>query len=226
MLQSWYDLTFLHWRYPRDVVQQRVPPPLQVETFDGSAWVGVVPFVIHSLRPPFLPALPWISRFPETNCRTYVKAPDGSTGVWFFSLDAARAAAVAAARLSYGLPYEWSRMRVTRTDRRVLYHSERIWLSRPARTHIHIDRGNPTKSGDLEIFLTARFRLYSFLFGHLSYADIEHPPWPLETVSVLALDQTLTAAAGLPSPSGMPLAHFSPAVHVRIARPHWLRSTR
>src|SRR5581483_5061957 len=101
MLQSWCDLTFLHWRYPLEAAQALVPGPLQVETFDGSAWVGITPFVVRALRPPLLPSLPWISHFPETNCRTYVKGPDGHSGVWFFSLDAARAPAVMGARLGY-----------------------------------------------------------------------------------------------------------------------------
>ncbi len=201
-LQSWLDLTFLHWLYPREMVQQQVPKPLEVETFDGAAWVGIVPFVIKGLRAPWMPALPWISRFSETNCRTYVRAPDGSSGVWFFSLDAARAAAVAGARIGYGLPYAWSRMR----------------------TSIRIDEGRPIASGELEIFLTARFRLYSFIFGQLTYTRIEHPPWPLRSARVLALEQTVTTAAGLPDPQGAPLAHFAQRVDVRVAAPRRLRA--
>jgi len=222
--QSWHDLTFLHWRYAREIVQQQVPAPLEVETFDGSAWVGVVPFVITGFRPPLLPPLPWISRFPETNCRTYVKAPDGSSGVWFFSLDAARVGAVAAARMAYGLPYAWARMRVTRTERRVEYESERIWPDRVGRTRIGVEEGERREAGELEIFLTARFRLYSFIGGRLTYTRIEHPPWPLRTAQVTRLDQTLTRTAGLPDPAGEPLAHFSREVDVRVAAPRGMRS--
>ena len=114
MYQDWCYLTFLHFRYPVEVVTKQVPAPLTVETFDGSAWVAVTPFLLRNLRPPWLPPWPWISHFPETNCRTYVRAPDGTPGVWFFSLDAARAHAVLGARLTFGLPYAWSRMRVER----------------------------------------------------------------------------------------------------------------
>src|SRR4051794_25391122 len=91
MFQSWCDLTFLHWRVPPDQLREHVPAPLTIDVCDGSAWVGVTPFMLRNLRPPLLPALPWISNFAETNCRTYVRAPDGSAGIWFFSLDAARA---------------------------------------------------------------------------------------------------------------------------------------
>lgn len=218
-LQSWYDLTFLHWRYSREIVQKQVPAPLEVETFDGSAWVGVVPFVIGGLRPPWMPALPWISGFPETNCRTYVRAPDGSSGVWFFSLDAARVAAVAGARIAYGLPYAWSQMKVTRDQNRVTYRSRRRWPDRDTRTAIAVEEGEPMQTGTLETFLTARFRLYSFIFGRLTYTRIEHPLWPLRMARVLTVEQTLTKAAGLPDPAGAPIAQFSKEIHVRVAAP-------
>ena len=226
MLQSWCDLTFLHWRYPVEEVQRHVPSPLEVEQFDGSAWVAVAPFVIRDLRPPSFPTLPWFSAFPETNCRTYVRAPDGSSGVWFFSLDAARATAVAGARISYGLPYAWSRMRVTRREREVTYESRRLWPDTHSRTRIVIEEGEPIKSGEREIFLTARFRLFSFLFGRLSYANVDHPPWPLQTARVISLEQTLTTTAGLPQPDGPPVAHFSPHVSVRIGAPRRLVAAR
>jgi uncharacterized protein len=219
MFQSWCELTFLHWRYPVEVVQQLVPRPLRVESFEGSAWVGVTPFVVRNLRPPLLPALPWISTFPETNCRTYVQGPDGGSGVWFFSLDAARAPAVAGARFAYGLPYAWARMSVKRSGAQLLYRSSRIWPCSRGHTCIKVREGNRITSQDLEIFLTARFRLYSFVRGVLSYTDVEHPPWPLESAQLISAEQTLTVTAGLPQPAGTPIVHFSPGVRVRIARP-------
>lgn len=219
MFQSWCDLTFLHWRYPLETVQHLVPQPLQVETFDGSAWVGVTPFILRGLRPVFGPTLPYISTFPETNCRTYVRAPDGSSGVWFFSLEAARAAAVAGARLTFGLPYCWARMRVAKSGRRVTYESTRLWPDCLGRTAVEVVPGESIQARDLENFLTARFRLYSFLRSRLCFADVEHAPWPLHSVEVFHAGQTLTAAAGLPEPQGPPLAHFSPGVRVRIAAP-------
>jgi uncharacterized protein YqjF (DUF2071 family) len=221
MLQSWCNLTFLHWRYPAEVVQRLVPGPLEVESCDGSAWVGITPFVLEDLRPPGLPALAWISKFPETNCRTYVKPPGGKPGVWFFSLDAARAAAVAVARIWYGLPYAWSSMRVGTPGARMIYESARRWPDRRARTRIEVERGGGMEADELAVFLTARFRLYSVIAGRLAYADVEHAPWPLEAAHVLAAEQTLTDAAGLPRPEGKPLAHFSPGVRVRVGAPHF-----
>ena len=102
MYQGWRNLTFLHWRYPAEVLQAHLPAGLRIDTFDGSAWLRLAPFMLR-LR---------VSAFPETNVLTYVIGPDGGSGVWFFSLDAAQLLAVVGARLAYGLPYMWSRMRV------------------------------------------------------------------------------------------------------------------
>jgi uncharacterized protein len=95
-------------------VQARLPAGLEVETFDGAAWVGLVPFLMDGVRPPGVPPAPWASRFPETNVRTYARGPDGRDAIWFLSLDAARLGAVLAARAGYALPYFWSRMSVAR----------------------------------------------------------------------------------------------------------------
>jgi uncharacterized protein YqjF (DUF2071 family) len=215
ILQNWRQLTFLHWRYPADVLQARVPKGLEIETFDGSAWLAIVPFYLCGLRRPRVPALPWISGFAETNLRTYVRGPDGKSAVWFFSLDAERLAAVAGARLTYGLPYMWSRMRLAASGSRVLYQSARRWPDRLGRTEIEIERGKSLEADPLEEFLTARFGLYSVLRGRLAYAPVEHPPWPLESARAVRLSETLTETAGLPKPDGPPLAHFSPGVDVR-----------
>src|SRR5947208_1274723 len=125
MLQSWRDLTFFHWPVHPSVIAPHIPAGLDVDMYDGSAWISLTPFLIDNLRPPLTPGLPWISRFPETNLRTYVRDRTGYGGIWFFSLEAARAAAVLGARLSYRLPYMWSKMRVQVEGNRVRYLSAR-----------------------------------------------------------------------------------------------------
>ena len=223
MLQSWRELTFLHWRLPAAEVARRIPSSLTVESFDGSAWIGVTPFHLRNLRPPWLPAVPWLSHFPETNCRTYVRAPDGSRGIWFFSLEAARLAAVAGARMAYGLPYFWSRMRVQVEGTRIRYQSARRWPNTCGITNIEVERGEPVEAGPLENFLTERFRLFSSVGGRLMCADVEHAPWPLMQARVIRAEQTLIECAGLPRPDGEALAHYSPGVHVRVGPPRLLR---
>jgi uncharacterized protein YqjF (DUF2071 family) len=148
-----------------------------------------------------------------------VGGPDGKPGVWFFSLDAARMPAVIAARLAYGLPYAWSRMRVELAGRRRTYTSTRLWPNPRGRTLIEVEAAGPIEPGGLETFLTARFRLYSFRFGRLTSAEVDHPPWPLETARLIRAEQTLTAAAGLPDPASPPHVLFSPGVDVRVGAP-------
>jgi uncharacterized protein len=217
MYQDWRDLTFLHWRYPADVVQKLLPPALTVQTFDGSAWIGLVPFVMDRVRGPGMPALPWLSRFPETNVRTYVTGPDGSEGIYFFSLDAARLPAVVTGRWTYRLPYLWSRMSVSATPERFTYACARRWPGpRGARCDAVVARGEPVRPDPLEYFLTYRFRLYSVIGTRLVHALAAHGPWDLFTGTLEFLDESVLAAAGLPPADGDPLVHTSPGVSVRI----------
>jgi uncharacterized protein YqjF (DUF2071 family) len=125
MHHRWTAVTFLYWPYPPQVVQRLLPPGLEIDRADGSAWVGLVPFRMEDVRLPGLPRLPWASGFPETNVRTYVRDRHGRVGIWFLSLDAARLGAVVTARVAYGLPYFWAAMSVRRDGDRVYYHSRR-----------------------------------------------------------------------------------------------------
>ncbi len=221
MYQEWRQLTFVHWRYEAASIRPLLPPGLEVDTFDGSAWVGLTPFVAW-VRLPHSPRL-FSLRFPETNVRTYVRGPDGKRGVWFFSLDAARRSAVAGARLFYGLPYRLARMDVTPLGRGIRYRSQRVSPDPGPESDIEIQTGDaisPVELTDLHLFLTARWRLYTLLRnGRIGRANVEHPPWPLVRARVVGVNQTLLAAAGLDEPRAEPMALYSPGVTVRIGPP-------
>jgi uncharacterized protein len=212
MRQTWRRLTFLHWPCALDLIRPRIPRALHLDTFDGTAWIGLVPFEIYGT-----PLLPY---FPETNLRTYVIGPDGRPAVWFFSLEAARLAAVIGARAAYHLPYFWAAVRVSSEHVAIRYRSRRHWPhDRSATTDILIEPGarfSPSERGALDRFLTDRFRLYTLARGRLASAAIEHPPWPLAGGRVLHLKQTLFESAGLPAPSGDPLVHYSEELAVNI----------
>lgn len=226
MFQSWNQLTFLHWSYEPEIIQRLVPSPLEVDTFDGRAWVALTPFINENVRTPLVPAVPWLSRFPETNVRTYVRAPDGSRGVWFFSLEASRLAAVLAARSAYALPYQWARMRLARRGDTMHYSSSRRWPGPAgAATDVAVEIGRafePAELRDLDHFLTARWRLYARFGRGLGFAVVWHVPWPLHSARVVKLHQDLFQAAGLPAPRGEPLVHYSPGVDVRVSAPRLL----
>ncbi|GAA1272802.1 DUF2071 domain-containing protein [Sphaerisporangium rubeum] len=220
MYQDWLDITFIHWRYPVEPIQRMLPDGLTVDSFDGSAWVGLTPLLMSDVRPPGVPAIPWLSRFPETNVRTYARDAEGRTGLWFLSLDAARLPAVLTARATYRLPYHWAAMSVTGTSTRRVYRSHRH-RSAGAHCHAEVELGSPLAApGEraelLTGFLTERYRLFTVIAGRLAHAEVEHVPWPLHEARLRHLDQDLLQAASLPAPGGTPLVHASPGVRVRV----------
>ncbi|SCL58895.1 hypothetical protein GA0070604_3933 [Micromonospora eburnea] len=226
MYHRWNWITFIHWRYPPSVLQSMLPSGLVVETFDGSAWVGLTPFLMQGLRAPALPAVPWLSEFPETNVRTYVRDQQGRGGIWFLSLDAARLPAVLAARSGYWLPYFWSDMSVQLIDKQVAYRCQRRWPGpRRLRCDADVRLGPPldeTARDELAHFLTARYRLFTVIAGRLATAEVEHPEWPLRRAELLRLEQDLLTGAGLVAPDGDPLLHASSGVPVRVGMWHRL----
>lgn len=227
MLQGWHKLTSLHWRYDPDVVQSILPDGYRVDTFDGAAWVGLIPFHMRRIRLPGLPPLGPLSTFPETNIRTYIVDPEGRRAVWFSSLDVSRLLPTLVARVSYQLPYCWSRMSIEETGDVITYTSERRWprSTRGASSAVSVRRGetiDPADITELEHFLTARWALGTTLGRQLMWADVDHARWPLQRAELLSWDQTLLDAAGLPEPFGEPVVLYSPGVEVRIALPRRL----
>lgn len=224
MYHQWNWITFVHWRYPAEMVQSMLPSGLTVQTYDGTAWVGVTPFLMQGLRAPAVPAVPWLSGFPEINVRTYVRDQRGRAGIWFLSLDAARLPAVLAARAGYALPYFWSDMTIRVDGDRITYRCRRRWPG-PSGARCDVEsRLGPrlvdSERDELVHFLTARHRLFTVIVGRLMAAEAEHPPWPLHRVELLRLDQDLLIAAGLPAPTDAPLTHASPGVPVRVGLWH------
>jgi uncharacterized protein YqjF (DUF2071 family) len=227
MTNRWRWLTYLHWSYDPAVVQALLPEGLRVDTFDGKAWVGLIPFRME-VALPGLPPVPYLSTFPETNVRTYVVGLDGTPGVWFFSLDASRLPAVVAARGWFGLPYRWARMRIERKGRRVRYTSMRR-EGPSASSAVEVEVGHPVPAGDvtdLDHFLVSRWRLYSAGRRGLVLGRIDHAPWALRSAELVEVRQDLVEAAGLPSPIGEPIVRYAPGVGVRIAPPTRLGTGR
>ena len=215
MLQRWHEISFFHWSCDPAILKPRLPDGIALDTFDGRAWISLTPFLLCGLRPPLVPRLLGLD-FPETNLRTYVVGAEGP-GIWFFSLDAARRIAVAAARASYGLPYFWARMRVVIGQTQNEYFSSRRGR---ANATIKIEKGDPIlQQSSLDVFLTARFRLYSIWAGLLITAEVQHAPWDLAQVRILQFEENVRRAMGVEFPSKDFVAHFSTGVDARIGRP-------
>jgi uncharacterized protein YqjF (DUF2071 family) len=221
MTQRWAELTFLHWSFEPGEVQRLLPPGLTAETLDGRAWVGLVPFFMR-VGTPGGRRVPWVSDFCETNVRTYVRDAAGRSGIWFFSLDAARFGAVAVARAGFRLPYFWSRMRLDHRGAQLRYQCRRRWPGPAAASDVTVETGDVYQPGELterDHFLTARWQLFSVSGDRRRYARAAHEPWPLRHAEALSCDDQLITAAGLPAPDGPPLVHYSAGVDVRIGRP-------
>lgn len=210
MSQTWNDLLFAHWPVDPTVLRRVVPAPFELDLFDGAGWVGVVPFHMTNVAPRLVPALPWVSAFPELNVRTYVRVGD-RPGVYFFSLDAGNSVAVGAARTLLNLPYFAADMLVE-VDGEVQYWSRRPAPPHPelAATYRGLGAPRPPVPGTLEYFLTERYCLYAVSHRHVPYRlDIHHPPWPLESATAKISTNTMADAAGIQLPNVAPLLHFA-----------------
>jgi len=229
---TWRDLCFLHWRADAAALAARLPEGLEVEEFDGSAWVGVVPFEMRGTRAAPLPAVPGLRHFPELNLRTYVRHRE-RPGVWFFSLDASSPLIVRVARATFALPYLDAQMSLAREPGGwIRYESRRrdaLGAPPAAFSARYRPIGDPAPSapGTLEHFLTERYSLFSrrgfgvprSLRGGLLRGDIEHDPWPLQPAEVVLERNDMFRIAGLGVPSEPPLAHYATDLRVRAQPP-------
>jgi uncharacterized protein YqjF (DUF2071 family) len=248
MAQSWHDLLFAHWRIDatrlRTTLRPVIPAALGIDTFQGEAWIGVVPFRMSGVRLRATPPIPVLSAFPELNVRTYV-THGGKPGVWFFSLDATNAIAVAAARAWFHLPYFHARMRSENLSGWTEYTSDRTHRG-TSKAKLRA-RYRPTgeifhaQPGTLEHFLAERYCLYAAnAKGQISRADIHHAPWPLQPAQAEFRENSMIEAAiecgaparlsqSSPSPanpallhSNTPLLHFARRQDVVVWHPHRL----
>lgn len=218
MFQRWSDLLFLHWSWPAEDLQTGLPDGLTIDTFEGEAFLGVVPFFMSGVRPRFLPAVPGLSAFQELNLRTYVHDDSGAPGVWFFSLDAANPVAVAIARRFFHLPYRHARMRARR-DHGITYRS-----TLPDHPEMRFRYPVPETTreavpGTLEFFLLERY----YLFAHDRHRDrlyrgqVAHPPYRFAEVTADEIDPGPLMAAGFPRPDAAPCHQAaSPGVQVEV----------
>lgn len=213
MTQTWHDLLFLHWPVDGRMLRERVPAGLELDTFDGQAYVTITPFYMTNVAPRGVPALPKLSSMPELNVRTYVTVK-GEPGIYFFSLDAGSALAVGAARATYFLPYYTATMNVETRDGWIYYRSRRGGHRGPAAElrgrYRSVGAARTPAPGSLEYFLTERYCLYTFDDAfHLFRADIHHGPWPLTLAEAEFDVNTMAEANGIRLPAVSPLAHFA-----------------
>jgi uncharacterized protein len=222
MGQTWEHLLFAHWPVEPEVLRAVMPPQLAPDVHDGSAWLGVTPFLVRGAR--LRGTLPWpfVGRFLEVNVRTYTTV-DGKPGIFFLSLDAASRLAVAGARRAYRLPYFRARMAATRSGDSIAYRSARVSSDGPPATlALSYEPTGPAtsaKPGTLDHFLTERYCLYTLdEAGRVLRADIHHPPWPLQPAQAAFTENTMPQPYGIELPQVDPLLHYSARQDVVIWR--------
>ena len=199
---QWRSLLFVHWEVPVDVLRAKVPERVAIDTFEGKAFVGLVPFTMMGIRPMrWAPPGPGVSAFHETNVRTYVHV-DGVPGVWFFSLDAASSVAVRVARRFFHLPYFRAEMELARDGDGVRYTSKRLWPEpTPATLDLAYtigDDAGPSEPGSFQHFLVERYFLYSVKRdGTLVRGQVHHTPYPVRRAAITRMEESFVAAAGI-----------------------------
>jgi hypothetical protein len=223
MTQIWHDLLFAHWPVPLAALRSQIPASLEIDTFDGTAWVAVVPFRMSGVRIRGTPPAPWLSNFPELNVRTYVTR-DGKPGVWFFSLDAANAVAVQIARRWFHLPYFRAAMQIQKRDDWFEYASVRKHRGAPpaelSAKYRPIAPPQFPVSGTLAHFLTERYCLYTTdRSGRLIRGEIHHAPWLLQLAEAQFTKNTMSDASGITLPDTQPLLHFASRQDVVVWAP-------
>jgi hypothetical protein len=203
--QEWHDLLFAHWRVEPDALRPLVPQPLELDLWNGEAWVAVTPMYISGLTMRGMPRFPGVSQFLELNVRTYARF-NGIPGVFFFSLDAANFSAVLGARAGYLLPYLHARMSARRERHRVMFRSSRRHRGSTAEfdaTYSPLSDSAPPAQGTRENFLTNRYCLYTVgRGGRVFRGHIHHVPWPLQTAQAEIRQNTMARAAGIALPAG------------------------
>ena len=221
--QDWHHLLFLHWEVPPSDLQALLPPGLDLDTFEGKAYVGLVPFTLTGVRPILTPPLPWISSFHEINVRTYVHRSGRDPGVWFFSLDASSTIAVAAARAAYNLPYFHSQITFAESRGAIAFDAHRNDPRgvMPANARIRYSPSDtpPARAevGSLEFFLLERYVLYTVDDTHaLRRARVHHQPYPVQRAELHELDETLVWASGIRKHEEPQHRHYAREVNAKI----------
>lgn len=186
MQQSWRDLLFIHWPIPADVIQDTLPAGITVDTYDGFAWIALVPFQMRNVRPVWAPCVPGLSNFAECNVRTYVHIDGKAPGVWFFSLDAANAIACAIARMTFSLPYFHAKMKGVVNGNAFHYRTQRYKPGLDINLEAIISAGEPlpAQPGTFAWWAAERYLLHSIHRGQLHTGQVYHKPYRLIEASV------------------------------------------
>jgi uncharacterized protein YqjF (DUF2071 family) len=217
MYQTWDKVLFLHWQIDVRALRPLIPEPLEIDMYDGRAYIAITPLTLWNVRPAFVPPLPWVSDFHELNVRTYVHY-EGVPGVWFFSLDANRLLPVWGARTFFFLPYFEAHIDLRSEDGRTSFRQTRT-SDEHARFEVEWTAEGEVfhaQPGSLEFFLIERYCLYTSHENEIYRCRINHEEWPLRRAGLHKWSGDILEADGIPTPTGEPLVHLGGPVHVDV----------
>jgi uncharacterized protein YqjF (DUF2071 family) len=222
MHQTWGKLLFMHWPISAELLRPKIPSRLEIDTWDGTAWIAITPFTLWQVRANGMPAIPGLDAFHECNVRTYVHL-DGVPGVWFLSLDASKAIPVLAARMLYALNYLKAHIDLCQVGQCIHYA-----LQRPPQNSPGADLELSWNIGEVlpapeparrEFFFVERYCLYAGSNRALSRARIWHVPWVLRSATLNSFRSTLLESHELPTPEAPPILHYAEERAVLIYAP-------
>jgi uncharacterized protein YqjF (DUF2071 family) len=229
MRQKWRDLLFLHWAVSPEVLRRHIPPQLELDLFEGTAYIGLVPFTMTGVRPVGVPPVWGLSSFHETNLRTYVRSGSREPGVWFFNLEAANSIAVRLARAWFHLPYHRASMLLEHESPprlqpaalpTIVYAGVRRWPGPlPASYTIRatpIGAPRSAQPGTLEHFLIERYFLYTLANNQVFQGQVYHTTYPIHSVKLHSLEENILASWEIKRPDAAPLTHYSQGVDVDV----------
>jgi uncharacterized protein len=221
MHQNWDNLLFMHWPIDPAAIRPLIPDELEIDTYEGQAWIGVTPFAMNGVRLEGLPAIPGLESLLELNVRTYVHYK-GMPGIWFFSLDASKVIPAVAARILFMLPYYKATMHFADNGTEFQFESARL-MPLNARFKVHWQTGVRLREPHLEslaFFLVERYAFFTVASGNVNMVRVYHHPWILDEATVLSYESIMIGALGLSEPTFPPLAHFSRSLHVEVWQPN------
>jgi uncharacterized protein len=221
MHQNWENLLFLHWPMDPVLIRPLIPAHLEIDTFEGQAWISITPFNLTGLRLVSAPPILGLNSFDELNVRTYVHL-NGTPGIWFFSLDASKLIPAMVARIFFMLPYFKADIDSGEKEGEFRFSSKRL-LQSAAQFHATWRSGVRLRDPDIDslaFFLVERYGYFAVKDdGSVWLTRIYHHPWILEEATVGLCESTMISALGIPQPEGPPLAHFSRFLNVQIWAP-------
>ena len=221
LLQRWRRVVFLHWPVPADRIDAMLPQGLNVDTWEGDAWLTLTPFHVDGSRPALVPPIPGVSNFIESNVRTYVIGPDGRDGLWFFTLETNSLPTTIGANITLGVPYRWAAAAEHSTGGRTTYRTRRRLADPAPEQSVTIDTRARRSLADTQLtaWLTGRWRAWTTIGRRLAVVPVEHEPWPIRAGELVEQHGTLLASLGLPAIPVAPIVQWSPGVEARLGWP-------